>query len=313
MRQEPLWVERYRPKTLKDCILSEDMRETLSSYVDQKMVPNLLLTGPPGCGKTSSAMAMLKDLQTDVMLINGSKERGIDTLRTTLHDFAAYKSLSGKRKYIVIDEAEYLNKTSTQPAMRTFMEENSATCGFVLTCNDPSLIHEAIRSRCITLDFSITSKEKAVMMKETLKRVFFILKTEKIEFDKRVVGEMLLAKFPDIRNLIMVLQSYAMKRGKIDTGILSARSLDDLDDLFSALKAKSWDSISQWVADNHQFVSAPELIRTLFEHETRIKDSSKPDYIILIDDFQDRVGRMISYEVGVRALMARIMTTCEIL
>lgn len=220
MLEEFLYVEKYRPKTVSDTILPVSLKQTFQQFVDQKNVPNLLLTGTAGVGKTTIAKAMLEELGCDYIVINGSDEgRLIDTLRTKIKGFASSMSLSGGRKYVILDEADYLNAETVQPALRNFMEEYSANCGFIMTCNFANKIIEPLRSRCSVVEFKMAPEDKPKLAGEFFKRVCNILTGEGVEFDKPTVVEVVKKHFPDNRRVLNELQRYAAT-GKIDAGIL---------------------------------------------------------------------------------------------
>ena len=219
MREEFLWVEKYRPKKIADTILPADIKATFQQFVDQQNVPNLLLTGGAGVGKTTVARAMLEEIGADYIVINGSMNGNIDTLRNEILSFASTVSFSGGRKYVILDEADYLNGNSTQPALRNFMEEFSKNCGFILTCNFKSRIIEPLHSRCSIVEFKIPPKEKPLLAGEFYKRTLKILETENIKFNKNVVGELIARHFPDWRRVLNELQRYSVG-GEIDSGIL---------------------------------------------------------------------------------------------
>ena len=237
MREEYLCVEKYRPKTIDDCILPNDLKETFQTFVNQKNVPNLLLSGGPGVGKTSVAKAMLDELDSDYLTINGSLSGNIDTLRNDIMQFASSVSFSGGRKYVILDEADYLNPQSTQPALRNFMEEFSKNCGFILTCNFKNRIIEPLHSRCSVIDFKIPSKSKPKIAAQFFKRICKILAENHITYDEQVVAELVQKHFPDWRRVLNELQRYSVS-GSIDTGLLVNITDDNFKSLISFLKEK---------------------------------------------------------------------------
>ena len=218
MKETFLWVEKYRPKTIQDCVLPKDMKKTFSEFV-KKGIPNLLLTGGAGVGKTTVAKAMLDEMGYDYILINGSEESGIDVLRNKMKNFASTMSLEGSRKFIIIDEADYLNPQSTQPALRGMIEEFHKNCGFILTCNFKNRIIDPLHSRCSVVEFSVPKEEKQTLAQDFMKSVKNVLTTENIEHDDRVIAELIMKFFPDWRRCLNELQRYSVS-GKIDGGIL---------------------------------------------------------------------------------------------
>ena len=230
-----LWVEKYRPRSIDECILPEDLKNTFSEFVKDKHIPNLILCGSAGVGKTTVAKAMLDEIGATSMMINGSEESGIDVLRTKIKNFASTVSLEGGRKYIILDEADYLNPQSTQPALRGFMEEFHKNCGFILTCNFKNRLIDPLHSRCSVVDFVIPNSQKPSLAKSFFGRVQTILKDESIEFEPRVVAELINKHFPDWRRTLNELQRYSAS-GKIDAGILVNLSEVHINELMQSLK-----------------------------------------------------------------------------
>ena len=249
MLEEFLWVEKYRPKTIEEVILPVELKQTFQQFVDQKNIPNLILSGSSGVGKTTVARAMLEQLGCDYIIINGSMNGNIDTLRNEILNFASSVSLSGGRKYVILDEADYLNPNSTQPALRNFMEEFSKNCGFILTCNFKNRIIEPLHSRCSVIDFKITKKDMAKLANHFFKRVHNILEIENVEFDKQVVAEIIQKFFPDWRRVINELQRYSAT-GKIDSGILTNLQQTSIKELIDMIKDKNYTNMRKWVKNN---------------------------------------------------------------
>jgi len=214
MNEEFLWVQKYRPKTIADTILSSELKQTFKQFVNQENIPNLLLTGSAGIGKTTVAKALCEQLNADYIVINGSMNGNIDTLRTEIMQFASSISFTGGRKYVILDEADYLNPQSTQPALRNFMEEFSKNCGFILTCNFKNRIIEPLHSRCTIIDFKTKGKDKAKLAAKFFNRLCDILKNEEVEFESKVVAELVNLHFPDWRRVINECQRYASSKSK---------------------------------------------------------------------------------------------------
>ena len=214
-----LWVEKYRPKNIESCVLPQSLKNTFSEFVKDKHIPNLILSGTAGVGKTTIAKAMLDEIGATSMMINGSEQSGIDVLRTKIKNFASTVSLEGGRKYIILDEADYLNPQSTQPALRGFMEEFHKNCGFILTCNFKNRLIDPLHSRCSVVDFIIPNSEKPKLASDFFSRVQNILKEENVKFDSKVVAELINKHFPDWRRTLNELQRYSAS-GQIDDGIL---------------------------------------------------------------------------------------------
>jgi DNA polymerase III delta prime subunit len=214
-----LWTEKYRPKSIDDCILPERLKKPFQEYVNQSNIPNLLLSGGAGVGKTTVAKAMCEEIGCDVMVINGSDEgRLIDTFRTKIKNFASSMSLAGGRKVVIIDEADYCNAESVQPALRNFIEEFAGNCSFIFTCNYKNKLIEPLHSRCAVIDFALKNGEKAQMASAFMKRIQSVLQSENVDYDDKVVAELIKKHFPDFRRVINELQRYS-QLGKIDTGI----------------------------------------------------------------------------------------------
>jgi len=307
--QEFLWVEKYRPKTIEDTILPADLKTTFQQFVDQQNIPNLILSGTAGVGKTTVARAMLEQLGCDYIVINGSMNGNIDTLRNEILNFASTISFSGGRKYVILDEADYLNANSTQPALRNFMEEFSANCGFILTCNFKNRIIEPLHSRCSVVDFKISKKDMSKLAAEFFKRVQTILSTENVEYDKAVVAEVIKKHFPDWRRVLNELQRYAAT-GKIDSGILSNIQETSLKELLVLIKDKNFTAVRKWVAETSE--NTDDVFRKLYdicaEHFT---PAYIPALVLTIAKYQYQAAFAADHEVNLAACLAEIMIECE--
>lgn len=308
--EEFLWVEKYRPKKISDCVLPEDLKNTFQEFVTKGNVPNLLLSGGPGVGKTTVAKAMLEELNSDYIVINGSMNGNIDTLRNEIQQFASTVSFTGGRKYVILDEADYLNPNSTQPALRNFMEEFSNNCGFILTCNFKNRIIEPLHSRCSVVEFLIQKNDKAIICKHFFERVRSILNIQNIEYDKKVVAELIMRYFPDWRRLINELQRYSVT-GKIDSGILSNKGDESIKELIGHLKGKSFTEMRKWVANNSD-IDTTALFRKLYDSAAVVmKSQSIPQLVILLSDYQHKAAFVADAEINIVACLTEVMTDCE--
>ena len=307
---EFLWVEAYRPKKISECVLPDNLKVTFQEFVNKKNVPNLLLTGGPGVGKTTVAKAMLEEVDADYIVINGSMNGNIDTLRNEIMQFASTVSFAGGRKYVILDEADYLNPNSTQPALRNFMEEFSNNCGFILTCNFKNRIISPLHSRCSVVDFNIPKDQKMKLASQFLNRVCSILVNEDIDFDKKAVAEFITRHFPDWRRVINELQRYSAT-GRIDSGILSNTSDSSIKELVNHLKAKSFTEMRKWVAENND-IDSTALFRKLYDMSTcYLEPRSIPQLVLLLADYQHKAAFVADHEINMVACFTEVMTSCE--
>lgn len=308
---EFLWVEKYRPSKVSDTILPDTLKSQFQNMVDQKNVPNLLLSGRAGVGKTTIAKAMLEEIGADYIVINGSMNGNIDTLRNDISNFASSVSFSGGRKYVILDEADYLNPNSTQPALRNFMEEYSINCGFILTCNFKNRIIEPLHSRCSVIDFSIDKSEKAKLAGQFFKRVINILDVENIEYDKNVVAEVVKKFFPDWRRVLNELQTYATT-GRIDEGILKNMSLENIELLLEHMKNKKFDGVRTWVGENSDIDSAT-LYRYLYDvlPVKLANTSSVANAIVILAEYQYKEAFVANSDINRVAALASIMAEVQ--
>jgi len=305
-----LWVEQYRPPSIKECILPESLKSVFQAFVDKNQVPNLLLTGGPGVGKTTVARALLNELDLDYIIINGSMKGNIDTLRTEISQFASTVSFTGGRKYVILDEADYLNPQSTQPALRNFMEEFSNNCGFILTCNFKNRIIEPLHSRCSVVDFTMSKKEMASLAPQFLKRVSNILKMKGVEFDPKVIAELIMKHMPDWRRVLNELQRYSVT-GKIDVGILTTLSDESFDSLVSMMKNQDFTGIRKWVVDNADIESST-LFRKLYDYANKkMKPMSVAQMVLILAKYQYQAAFVVDHEINNVACLLEIMTDCE--
>jgi DNA polymerase III delta prime subunit len=304
-----LFTEKYRPKTISDCILPDRLKKPFQEYVNQKQIPNLLLSGGPGIGKTTVAKAMCNEIGCDFLVINGSDESGIDTFRVKIKNYASSMSLSGGRKVIIIDEADYLNPNSTQPALRNAIEEFAGNCSFIFTCNYKNKIIDPLHSRCAVVDFSLKSNEKAQMAKDFFKRIQNILQSEKIDYDDKVIAELVKKYFPDFRRVLNELQRYS-QFGKIDTGILSQIANVSISEIVKHLKEKDFSAIRKWVATGDY--DANVVFRQIYDSLYDVmKPASIPQAVLLLADYQYKQAFVSDSEINLVACLTEIMVNCE--
>lgn len=280
-----LWSEKYRPNTVEACVLPTELKSSFQAFVDTKNIPNLILTGLPGVGKTTVAIAMLEELDCDYIKINASLERGVDVLRDKIANFASTVAFSEGRKYVILDEADGMLATM-QDGLKGFIEEYSANCGFILTCNNLNKLIGPIRSRCQVMEFDFPQDEYKPLMNQFLKFLAFILKEEKIEYDKAVLVAFAKNHYPHYRQAVIRLQGYSMKGRGIDTGILANARSASLDGLLPILKGKLWDDMVAWVAENPSAVADfSSFARNLYDAlEPLMKPQSKSDYVLAQND-----------------------------
>ena len=304
-----LWVEKYRPKKITDCILPESIKKTFIEFVGQKEIPNLLLAGGSGVGKTTVARALCEELHSDYIIINGSEESGIDVLRTKIKQFASTVSLQGGTKVVILDEADYLNPQSTQPALRGFIEEFHKNCRFIFTCNFKNRIIEPLHSRCSVIEFKINGN-KNQLAHEFMGRAESILKEEQIGFDDKVIAELIMKHFPDWRRVLNELQRYSVS-GKIDSGILVNLAEVNLTELMSFLKKKEFGKVRKWVVDNIDNDPVKvfrKVYEKLFEY---MKPESIPNAVIILGDYQYKSAFVADQEINLLACLTEIMSECR--
>jgi len=307
MNDVMLWVEKYRPSKISETILTDDLKKTFQTFVDEGYIPNLLLSGGPGVGKTTVAKAMLEEIGATYMMINGSEESGIDVLRNKIKNFASTVSMDGNRKFVILDEADYLNPQSTQPALRGFMEEFHKNCGFILTCNFKNRIIDPLHSRCSVVEFKIPTSDKPKLAGQFFKRVTDILTTEKVQFEPKVVAAVVEKHFPDWRRVLNELQRYSAS-GAIDSGILVNVSETNMNDLVTFLKDKDFKSIRKWVAnnmDNDPSQVYRKIYDTLYE---KIEPSTVPHLVLSVADYQYKSAFVADQEINMLAFMIEVMS-----
>ena len=305
-----LWVEKYRPVIIDDCILPSGLKQTFQQFVDNEEIPNLLLTGTAGVGKTTVAKAMLEQIGCTYMMINGSEESGIDTLRTKIKNFASTVSMDGKRKYVILDEADYLNPQSTQPALRGFIEEFSRNCGFILTCNFRNRIIEPLHSRCSTVEFRIPNEEKPKLAMGFMKRVQHILETENVNSNEKVVADLINKFFPDWRRCLNELQRYSAT-GSIDAGILVNLSDASIKELVSFIKDKDFKSCREWVV--HNLDNDPHRVyRRIYDSLSgNVPDSAVPHCVLILGDYSYKSAFVADQEINLLACLTEMMTSVQ--
>ena len=307
MNDVMLWVEKYRPSKISECVLTDDLKKTFQTFVDEGNIPNLLLTGGPGVGKTTVAKAMLEELGATYMMINGSEESGIDVLRNKIKNFASTVSMDGNRKFVILDEADYLNPQSTQPALRGFIEEFHKNCGFILTCNFKNRIIDPLHSRCSVVEFRIPVAEKPKLAGEFFKRVQGILDGEGVQYQPKAVAGVVEKYFPDWRRVLNELQRYSVS-GMIDSGILVNISETNMKDLTTFLKEKDFKSIRKWVANNLDNDPARvyrKIYDTLYDE---VQPQNVPHLVLATADYSYKSAFVADQEINMLAFMVEVMT-----
>ena len=305
-----LWVEEYRPKNVESCVLPKNLKTTFSEFVKDGQVPNLILSGGAGVGKTTIAKAMLDELNATHMMINGSEESGIDILRTKIKNFASTVSLHGGRKYLILDEADYLNPQSTQPALRGFIEEFHENCGFILTCNYKNRLIEPLHSRCSVVEFMIPNSEKPKLASEFFQRVVHILKEQGIKYDNRVVAEVINKHFPDWRRVLNELQRYSVS-GTIDAGILVDIAEVNIKELMQSMKHKEFTNVRKWVVNNLDN-DPVRLFRRIYDSlYDNVEGSGIPHIVVILGEYQYKAAFVADQEINMLACLTEIMARAK--
>jgi DNA polymerase III delta prime subunit len=306
-----LWVEKYRPHRVVDCILPDNIKRTFQEIVDKGLMPNMILCGKAGTGKTTAALAMCDELELSRILVNASENGNIDTLRTTIKEFASTRSFTGDRKVVILDEADYLNPNSTQPALRGAIEEYAANVSFIFTCNRPSRIIPELHSRASVIEYTIPAAEKPVMAKQFMKRLKLILDTEGVDYEEKVLAELIMKHFPDFRRIINELQRYAMN-GKIDAGILAQVRDVPMSELVKAISADDFAAVRKWCAVHANSDSVKimrKLYDVLYEH---FEPKCIPELCLILGRYQYQAAFAQDQEINLVACLTEIMMNSEI-
>jgi DNA polymerase III delta prime subunit len=308
MLEHLLFTEKYRPKTIAECILPDRLKTPFQEYVNQNNIPNLLLSGGAGVGKTTVAKAMCEEIGCDYMIINGSDENGVDVVRYKITNYASSMSLSGGRKVIIIDEADYLSPNA-QAAFRNAIEEFASNCSFIFTCNYKNKLIDPLHSRCAVVEFNLKSAEKTQMAGQFFKRIQSILQSEEIDYDDKVIVELIKKHFPDFRRIINEIQRYS-QFGKIDGGILSHIVEVSLGDIIKYIKDKDFGAIRKWVASND--IDATTFFRKIYDNLYDVlKPQSIPQAVIILADYQYKQAFVADTEINTLACLTEIMVSCE--
>jgi DNA polymerase III delta prime subunit len=304
-----LWVEKYRPRTIQETILPPKLKKDLQGIVDAGEFQHLMFTGTPGLGKTTAAKAICNELGLDYIVINGSSDRNIDTLRNKIKQFASTVSLGGGYKVVILDEADYLNPNSFQPALRNFMEEFADNCRFILTCNFRNRILAPLQSRCAVYEFNTSKKEMAALAGQFLKRAKVILDKENVSYNEKTIAELIIKHAPDWRRILNELQRTAAG-GEINDTTITVTSTE-YNSLFEYLKSKDFKKIRQWVANNVSS-DTPAIIRGIYDHSFEyVKPSSLAQLILILADYQYKAAFVADQELNLIACMVEIMSSVE--
>lgn len=309
-KDETIWAQKYRPLRVADTILPANIKTIFQKFVDDKMIPNLLLDGSHGMGKTTAALAMLNEGGFDYIKINGSLNRGVDVLRNEIQNFASSVSFTGSRKYVLIDEADALTPAA-QDGLKSFIEDFSKNCGFIFTCNHKRKLIAPIReSRFTTIDFIIDPEERPVLAANFFKRIVKILENEGVEYDKGAVAKLIGRYFPDFRKTLVELQRYS-SFGKIDEGILAGTKNESTEALFGFLKDKNFTEIRKWIAVNKD-MNYGDFYSELYQMgPEKIQLKSLPGFIVLVAKYQYQHAFVADPEINAMALCSEILLECS--
>ena len=309
MNDNFLWVEKYRPRKIDDCILPKDQIDYFKQMVAKGEIQNMLLCGSAGTGKTTVARALCEELNTDYIVINGSEESGIDVLRTKIKSFASTVSFTGNTKVVILDEADYLNPNSTQPALRGFIEEFSSNCRFIFTCNFKNRIIPPLHSRCAVIEFKIKNVDKPKIASAFFNRVTGILQEESIPFDPKVIASVVEKHFPDFRRTLNELQRYSQS-GSIDEGILVNLGETNMKELVKTVKEKDWKKMRAWVVNNLDN-DPVSLFRKIYDTFVPLTNQV-PQLVLTIADYQYKSAFVSDQEINLVACLTEIMASVEL-
>jgi len=302
-------VEKYRPKTISDCILPIDLSTIFNGMVKEGKIPNMMFYGKAGSGKTSVAKAIAGDIGLDCMLVNCSEENGMDTLRVKIRQYASTTSLSGKGKVIILDEFDYATK-NVQSGLRGAIEEFADNCRFIITCNYKNRVIDPLHSRCTGIDFSIPNQEKPQIATSILARIEQILTLEKVPYEKQVLANLVKKHFPDIRRIVNELQKYS-STGKIDVGILVQNSTESFKELLGFMKAKDFGGCRKWIIQNIDLNTAEFFKKLYNELYVSLKQNSIPQAILIIAEYQYKAAFAADKEINTMAMVVQLMMACE--
>lgn len=309
-KQHFVWVEEYRPKTIEECILPNRLRTIFNKVIEDNNLPNFLFYSSEGKGKTTVARALANQLGSDLLVINGSDQRNIDTLRTTIRDFVSTVSLSDAPKIVLLDEADYLNPNSTQPALRNFIEEFSKSSRFILTCNYPEKILSALKSRLVSVDFNLTKAEQKEVINSWNKRLHYILEDQKIEYSQKILNQVILNNFPDYRKTINELQKHSVD-GKLNVSAIESSNNSDIQSLVEIIKERSFTKAREWIANNPS-VDIEYLISELYKKVDKfVVKEFIPKYVLTANTYAYQSSFVLDKQINILAFIAELMLELE--